>query len=412
VRLAVFVVLALLSGAPSPSGPPAFVIRGAQVFDGERVLPPQDVLVEADRIRRVGPGLKVGPGVPEVDGRGATLLPGLIDAHTHDWGDTPRQALRFGVTTELNMAGPPDRIAAFKRDAAAARILSAGNVVTPPKGHGTEYGIPVPTLDKAADAQSFVDARLAEGSDYVKVILESGRTCGTEFAELSPDMLKASVAAAHSRGRIAIVHVLTEPDALAAVDAGADGIAHLFADAAPTRVLIERMRARGAFAITTLDVIRLTLGAPGGSGGAALADDPRLSPFLSDDAKARLRAPAPYRCSGDAAHASAAVRDLHAAGVPLLAGTDSPAPGTSNGASLHGELELLVQAGLAPIDALAAATSAPAKAFRLDDRGLIAPGRLADLLLVRGDPTRDITATRDIAGIWKGGVRVERPASP
>jgi hypothetical protein len=76
--------------------------------------------------------------------------------------------------------------------------------------------------------------------------------------------------------------------------------------------------------------------------------------------------------------------------------------------SLHGEMELLVHAGLSPVDALAAATSLPAKYFHLDDRGRIAPGLRADLVLVNGDPTKDITATRDIAAIYKNGYQVNR----
>src|SRR4029077_12579152 len=95
---------------------------------------------------------------------------------------------------------------------------------------------------------------------------------------------------------------------------------------------------------------------------------------------------------------------------PLLAGTDAPNPGTAHGASIHRELELLVQAGLTPIEALTAATAAPARAFHLDDRGRIVPGLRADLLLVKGDPTADITATRDIVSVWKFGVEADRPA--
>jgi imidazolonepropionase-like amidohydrolase len=94
--------------------------------------------------------------------------------------------------------------------------------------------------------------------------------------------------------------------------------------------------------------------------------------------------------------------------VPVLAGTDSPAPGATYGASLHGEMELLVRAGLTPTQALMAATSAPARAFGLDDRGRIAPGLRADLLLVEGDPTADNLHTRRIVKIWKRGVEAKR----
>jgi hypothetical protein len=108
------------------------------------------------------------------------------------------------------------------------------------------------------------------------------------------------------------------------------------------------------------------------------------------------------------AAATAAVRALKQAGVPILAGTDAGNPGVTHGISLHGELELLVQAGLTPTEALVAATSTPARIFHLDDRGRIATGLRADLLLVSGDPTSDITATRAIDGVWKQGKRIDR----
>ena len=106
--------------------------------------------------------------------------------------------------------------------------------------------------------------------------------------------------------------------------------------------------------------------------------------------------------------AETSIKQLRAAGVPILAGTDAGNPGTSHGAALHRELELLVKAGLTPIEALAAATSVPAKTFRLGDRGRIAKGMRADLVLVNGDPSVDITATRAIDGVWKQGVRADR----
>lgn len=104
------------------------------------------------------------------------------------------------------------------------------------------------------------------------------------------------------------------------------------------------------------------------------------------------------------------MRQLKAAKVPILAGSDAPNPGTLHGATIHHEMELLVRAGMTPLEALAAATSVPAARFKLSDRGSIAEGKRADLLLVNGDPTTDIRATRRIARIWKQGVPVDRGA--
>ena len=104
-------------------------------------------------------------------------------------------------------------------------------------------------------------------------------------------------------------------------------------------------------------------------------------------------------------YAEQVVAQLHTAGVPLLAGTDSPAPGLAHGPSLHRELELLVDSGLSPSEALTAATFTPATVFGFHDRGRVAVGLRADLLLVRGDPTTDIRAVHNIVGVWKLGTR-------
>jgi imidazolonepropionase-like amidohydrolase len=391
----------------------SFVIRNARIFDGERLTSADSVFVQNGKIKTIGKNLQVPPGTAEMDATGDTLLPGLIDSHTHDWGDSPMQALLFGVTTELNMSGPPKYVAELKQAEAegkrldSADMLSAGNPVTPPKGHGTEYGVPVPTISSAAEAQQFVDARIAEGSDYIKIILEDGRLCHFEFTKLPTEVLAAAIAAAHKRGKMAIVHISTEEDARAAIAAGADGIAHLFADAMPQPDFAQFMRRHHAFAITTLTTMQTSFGTPN---GASLVTDKHLAEFLSPDAQSHLKSSMSSTCTGKMENALAAAKQLHHAGVPILAGTDAPSPGDWNGASMHGELELLVRAGLSSTDALAAATSVPAKTFHLSDRGRIAEGLRADLLLVRGDPTRDITTTRDIVAVWKVGVQDERKA--
>ena len=102
------------------------------------------------------------------------------------------------------------------------------------------------------------------------------------------------------------------------------------------------------------------------------------------------------------------VRRLRAAGVRLVAGTDSPNPGTGAGISMHGELRLLARAGMGSAEALAAATSVAADAFGVADRGRIAEGHLADLVLVRGDLEEDVSRSHDIVAIWKDGYLVER----
>ncbi|MGI9517151.1 MAG: amidohydrolase family protein, partial [Pirellulaceae bacterium] len=143
---------------------------------------------------------------------------------------------------------------------------------------------------------------------------------------------------------------------------------------------------------------------------ATLINDDHIGPMLLDADRSGLARTFPKR---DAAVNTAEnlhynIATLEAAGVPILAGTDAPNPGTTQGASMHHELELLVSAGLTNQQALAAATSRAADSFGLDDRGRIEPGKRADLMLVNGNPLADIKATRDIVGVWKAGHAIDR----
>jgi imidazolonepropionase-like amidohydrolase len=339
-----------------------------------------------------------------------------MDAHTHSYGDAGRAALAFGVTTELDMFSVVESVRKAHAEQAAgpvtdrADLLSAGTLVTAPNGHGTEYGVRIPTITSPDSAQAFVDARLAEGSDWIKIVYDDGHTYGLSFATLSKETMRAVIAAAHRRGRLAVVHVGDLAGARDAIDAGADGLAHLFVDRDPDPAFGRFVAEHRAFAIPTLTVLMSITGV---GGGATLTSDARVAAYLSRTDSMTLAAGFPRRAGAPPvsyAAAQAAVRQLRAAGVPILAGTDAGNPGTAHGAALHRELELLVEAGLTPAEALAAATSAPARALRLTDRGRIAPGLRADLLLVSGDPTADILATRAIAGVWKQGARVDRDA--
>jgi imidazolonepropionase-like amidohydrolase len=161
---------------------------------------------------------------------------------------------------------------------------------------------------------------------------------------------------------------------------------------------------RGVFVIPTLEMLQMACGV---ATGRPLLSDPHIGPRLDDAARRMLDAPGWADDSGRDcwAHVVESMSLLRGA-TPLLAGTDAGNDGVTHGASLHRELELLVQAGLTPVEALRAATSAPTAAFRdIADRGKIAPGARADLLLVEGDPTTDILATRAIMRVYVRGTR-------
>jgi hypothetical protein len=226
---------------------------------------------------------------------------------------------------------------------------------------------------------------------------------------LSKSDLTALIAAARKRGKLAVVHISTLTGAREAIDAGADALVHIFADVMPDAGFGAFVAAHHAFVVPTLTVNESTTGV---GSGTSLNTDAHLAPYLNADEMTNLKTSFPKAKSLSLDNAFAAVRQLKAAGVPILAGTDAPNPGTAHGASMHRELELLVKSGLTPVEALTAATSSPAKQFKLTDRGRIAAGLRADLLLVDGDPTTDILATRNIAGIWKNGTPLDRQPEP
>jgi imidazolonepropionase-like amidohydrolase len=277
----------------------------------------------------------------------------------------------------------------------------------------------VPTLTTPAEAPAWVDARLAEGSDFIKIAYEprSPESLGPPFPSIDRPTLVALVAATQARQRLALVHVSRLAPAREALEAGADGLVHVPADRVADAALVQLARPRGAFVTPTLAVIAgfdPAPPAPGARRGAAqLAADPAMRPYLTPEQRRSLEyTPQSLLVKFRLAVALESVRLLHEGGVEILAGSDAPNRGTAHGASLHHELEMLVQAGLSPLQALRAATSAPARRFGLSDRGRIAPGQRADLLLVTGDPTADIRATRAIERIWKNGAAVERRRYP
>jgi imidazolonepropionase-like amidohydrolase len=398
---------------------PAFAataIRDVRLFDGVRVVPKANVVFDRGVIVAAGPNAAIPAGAEVIDGSGKTLLPGFIDAHAHAYGPVLERALRFGVTTELDMFTAVENMKQRHAEQAAGKVttradmLSAGIAATVKGGHGTEY-FPIPVFTPGDDPQAYIDARIAEGSDYIKLIEDNGEAYGIRFSTLSSTDMKALIAAAHKRGKLAVVHVGSQADARMVIDAGADGLGHLFADTPPDAGFGKFVAAHHAFVVPTLTVLESTAGV---ASGASLVTDARIKPFLTGEEITNLKSAFPKRpqSKNDLANANAAVRQLKAARVPILAGTDAPNPGTAHGASMHRELELLVAAGLTPAEALAAATSTPAKIFRLDDRGRVATGLRADLVLVNGDPTANILATRDIAAIWRNGARLAREPEP
>lgn len=420
--LAVAISIGSVACAKKPAVPENQVtaITNAKIFDGENILFETTIVIQGKYIQSIGG--KIPENAKVIDAKGATLMPGLIDSHVHTDEEGLRDALKFGVTTELEMMGSwsKKQRKEISESHDIADVRSPGMGVTAKGGHPSEYigtssnliiryFFSFPSVSTPEEAVQFVDKQIAEGADYIKIIIENGTIVGhPNLPEPSDEVLFAAVKEAHRQGRMAVAHATTLAGTGRAIQAGVNGLAHIFVDTSPTPDVIKALASSKTFVIPTLAVISSALG----NNGEWLAKDERVSSKLNKEWLESLSGTMNTYPQGNLNLVFNNVLQLHKAGVDILAGSDvsEPAPGLgglAHGVSLHHELQLLVAAGLKPIEALRAATSVPARRFGLTDRGRIAVGSRADLLLIDGDPFQNIKETLNIKSVWRGGVQLD-----
>jgi imidazolonepropionase-like amidohydrolase len=436
-------------------------ITHATLIDGSgsAPLPDANVVIEDGRFTRVGPAPQtpIPDGADVIDGRGKFIIPGLVEMHGHIQ-EPEREHLPLyiaaGVTTVMDLGGHVRHLAAYRAAVDSGEKTGPRIYFTGPLLEEGEL------FDGFAHFSQHVDAERIE--EEVDRLADAGVDAIKLYITIQQETARRAAARAHERGLKVFMHQQATWGADAA-DAGVDCLEHLmvFGDLAPAherpenpgemtpfqyggwmwrwmldvdtrsdavRRTYERMLKAGTALDPTLVLYAARPGASGDDVGDTSMDDPERTPLLS-----LLPGPVAEELVSRwserrraAANASDAAKDrtrrvwekllelvggFHRAGGTVLAGTDCPNVAIVSGFSLHRELELLVRAGLSPMDTLLAATRKPAEVLgKTEVFGTVAPGRSADLLVLSADPLEDIRNTRKIEKVIARGYVYEPEA--
>ena len=425
--------------------PTATVFTGATLIDGTGRPPLENAIlvIDGDRIKAVGSGadFAIPANARTIDLRGKTLIPGLISAHSHlglvkgastasvdnyTRENVARQLAQYeayGVTAVMSLGGNRDVLYDW-RDEQRQGKLGGADIFTADRGLGVAGGAPTFPLPgdqiyrpaNAEQARAAVREMAARHPDLIKLWLDD--VFGT-LPKMQPAVFQAAISEAHAaieeahgHGLRVAAHIFYLADAKALLDAGVDIIAHSVRDVPVDEGFVAALKAREIAYIPTLSLDEsqyIYAEHPAWMDRSFFtgAVDPALlatwlSPAYAEKIWTNATTP-----KNRAAFTMAMknIKTLHDAGVFIAMGTDSGAmPTRIAGFDEHHELQLLVQAGVPPMDALVDATAHSARVLGQEsERGTLTPGKRADFLVLDANPLDDIRNTTRLSAVWHGG---------
>ena len=402
--IALPLMLGLLAGqgCESPPASSAVVFEGARLIVGDGSPPVENAawVVDGGRLVEVGPAAELDdwPGAKRVTLAGMTVMPAIIDTHTHL--NQERDALiqdlraraRYGVSAAMSL-GRDTRDLSIRAEEipGAARFRSAGVGITSPEPGRTEIPYWVTTEDEARQA---VRDEAARKVDIIKIWVDSR---GGQYEKLSPELYGAIIDEAHQHSIPVTAHIFALADTKGLLRAGIDAFAHGVRDTDVDEEIIELFKERP-------DVVLV----PNLPNRGVAADLSWLGGTLPPDELEELQAGSVDDPDAQAVFAIQArnLARLSAEGVTIALGTDGNTPWAP-----HVEMEDMVAAGMTPAQVIVAATRNSAALLGLADAGTLEVGKRADFLVLNANPLDDITNTRHLVSVYLNGEEVDRSAA-
>ncbi len=374
---------------PTSSAIPSMALINGTLIDGTGADPIKDavLIIQGERIVAVGPrsSINILAGAHVIDVQGATMLPGFFNAHVHGAYDEEKLAAwaKEGITTVRDLGAyqwppsqPPLRalLDRIEKDNRYARLVSGGIFITPPGGYPIAvFGGNGKTISTTEEAPPAVNQLLDQGADVIKISLESGEIFRQSIPMLTPDQVKAIVATAHQRGTRVSAHATVSKDLQRAIDEGVDDVAHMVVDPLPDK-MIKAMIDRDMVWEPTIELWK----------NVGQGQDTNVIDNL---------------------------RRYVAAGGKVALGTDFEGYSTPFQLGMPmKEIAWMSEAGMTPMQIIVAATQNAAHVSNLEkDLGTLEAGKIADVLIVKGDPLQDLKALSNVQYVIHNGEVIRNP---
>ena len=414
------------------------VIQGATVIDGVSSTPIENavIVIEGDTIQAIGSSgsVEVPPGARTVDATGKTIIPGIFNLHAHvarsegmESGDhfynreriqrDANRYLYYGITHMVSLGIDQEPMISFLEDqrtggTGGARLYSAGYGFSAKDGWLPDN----PNLNRPTtpdEARQLVQELVQKQPDVIKIWVDDRLGA---LPKLTPDLYGAIIDEAHNQGITVMTHMYYMEDTKELIRRGVDGLAHSVRDQEVDDEFLQLAKENGITQVATLVGHSASLAY---ADGPDFLDDPALPVLFSALVLESVSSPeyqqnlanSPNLESTREVYATAAknLAKIAAAGIPIAIGTDSGRPGRFQGLWEHREMELMVKAGLTPMQAIQAATINGARFLGLDDQyGTLEPGKIADLIILSANPLEEIRNSRKIDEVWMNGEPVDR----